>query len=654
MAAFTSVISGNWNDGATWGLTSPGVKGTDWPGLAGDTATVAATHTVTYNVSETNQLGAVTVNGLLSFSTSMNTLLTLAHVDLTIGSAGELRIGTSGAPLLKTYTAEIAWATTADNVKGLYINSGGKLTIYGDPAYYGANGYKAQLSANWTTGQSFTVTGDYSGWNVGDTITVHKYALYSSYNTDVGLFTIASRSYAAGVTTITINEAAPAVTFNAGGHVNNASRNVRLSLNGAATTMGSYNSNRPRIYDLNAEGNNNCVLSNTLMTGFAGIDSLYGFQFLDSVLRNSKWLTSNSAASGHTVSGLIFSNGGANGQFYYGRGFTVSAEIYAIGTSSTNPAFYYPKNHTISGDIYACAGAMQEGVDCTITGNIYSCSVAVSGGANTLKDNAVFFNATAFNAPKKYSFVNCAVGYKPDRITVAANTYDFGGSGGTYLSSTAYGGKWPSTPNQNSGGSRGTIGHTYYFAFQDYNGTAGDHRVYMDIATLYRETTVIRSGGADNSIKVEPYSTLANTYNPIRALEWTENDVPASAQTRSVYMRGYGWSVFPTSAQLYLEAEYISNGTTYAHTLVASTAVLTDNTTWVEFPVSFTPAAVGAVRYRIYLKKYQASSGVYIDSKLNGIPSTVKWVDGWTALSGVNSGGGSGISRGRLLNSGGF
>ena len=61
MATFTSVTSGNWNDGATWGKTSPGVKGTDWPGNAGDVVNIGTTadqsHVVTYNVSETNELG---------------------------------------------------------------------------------------------------------------------------------------------------------------------------------------------------------------------------------------------------------------------------------------------------------------------------------------------------------------------------------------------------------------------------------------------------------------------------------------------------------------------------------------------------------------------------------------------------------------------
>lgn len=652
MAAFTSTISGNWNDGATWGLTSPGTKGTDWPGLAGDTATVSAGHTVTYNVSETNVLGVITVNGLLSFSTSMNTLLTLGHVDINIGSAGELRIGTSGSPLLKTYTAEIAWATTADNAKGLYINSGGKLTVYGDPAYYGSNGYKAALSANWTSGQSFTVTGDFSGWNVGDVITVHKYALYSSYNTDVSVFTIASRSYASGVTTITINEAAPAVTFNAGGHVNNASRNVKLSLSGASTAMANYNSNRPRVYDVNARGNFNCVLSNAVLTGFYEINATYEFQFLDSVLRNGRGFSvSNWQTYEHTVSGLIFSCGGSV-IFYYGRGHKVSAEIYACGLTSV---FSFTKSYTISGDVYGCNKPLDGGVDFEVTGNLYGNSTALNGvSEGALKNNAIFYNTLGFESPMGLRLINCKVSYKPDGATSAPNTNDFGLSGGFKRSSTAYGGKWLSTPTIS--GPRGSLGHTAYLAFQDYNGTAGDHRVYLDIATLYRDATVTRPGGASDSVRVDPYGTLISIPNFVKALEWVEADVPASAQTRSVFMRGYGWTGFPANTELYFEAEYISDAATYARAWVKSTATLADNTTWVEFPVSFTPAAVGAVRYRVYLKKYQASSGVYIDNKLNGgNPSATKWVDGWSALSGVNaSGGGGGVSRSRIINAGGI
>jgi hypothetical protein len=103
----------------------------------------------------------------------------------------------------------------------------------------------------------------------------------------------------------------------------------------------------------------------------------------------------------------------------------------------------------------------------------------------------------------------------------------------------------------------------------------------------------------------------------ILIFEWTELAVAASSQARSVYIRGFGWTAWPTAAQLYVEAEYVSNATTFARTTVTSTAVLTDNTTWVQFTIpAFTPAAAGHVRYRAWLKKYEASSGVYVDAAL--------------------------------------
>src|SRR5512139_2954997 len=121
MAAFTSTQTGNWNDGGTWGNTSPGSKGTDWPGNTGDTATVSSGHTVTYNVSEANEMGLVTVNGLLTFATASNTKLTMGHVDISIGATGEVRIGAAGAVIGASYTAEVLWNTTADLAKGWNI-----------------------------------------------------------------------------------------------------------------------------------------------------------------------------------------------------------------------------------------------------------------------------------------------------------------------------------------------------------------------------------------------------------------------------------------------------------------------------------------------------------------------------------------------------
>jgi len=164
---FTSTGTGNWNDGGTWGNTSPGVKGTDWPGTAADVVTVAATHVVTYNVSETNAMGLITVNGTLKFSRTMSTLLVVADTKfLLIGATGEVDQGKTGDIIPFPYTSEIrAFEPAADNTTGIKFNANGaKLYAYGDPVTYGETDY-AFLAENWVTASdanTFLVTDDFT------------------------------------------------------------------------------------------------------------------------------------------------------------------------------------------------------------------------------------------------------------------------------------------------------------------------------------------------------------------------------------------------------------------------------------------------------------------------------------------------------------
>ena len=51
-STFTSTGSGDWDDGGTWGNTSPGTQGTDWPGTT-DNATISSGQTVTLTGAET-------------------------------------------------------------------------------------------------------------------------------------------------------------------------------------------------------------------------------------------------------------------------------------------------------------------------------------------------------------------------------------------------------------------------------------------------------------------------------------------------------------------------------------------------------------------------------------------------------------------------
>ncbi|MCR9252320.1 MAG: T9SS type A sorting domain-containing protein [bacterium] len=71
--SFTSVTSGDWEDGATWGNTSPGTAGTDYPDNNGDdNVTIASGHTVTLQSAST--INNFTINSGGIFDYNSNTL----------------------------------------------------------------------------------------------------------------------------------------------------------------------------------------------------------------------------------------------------------------------------------------------------------------------------------------------------------------------------------------------------------------------------------------------------------------------------------------------------------------------------------------------------------------------------------------------------
>ncbi len=176
----------------------------------------------------------------------------------------------------------------------------------------------------------------------------------------------------------------------------------------------------------------------------------------------------------------------------------------------------------------------------------------------------------------------------------------------------------PSTPTfygRNTVGAGGPFRQGVFC--EDYGQVLGASYAYLMFGDVIKNTGITRAGGAASSLEVVPLSNCA-----VRAelifLEWTELSVPASAQNKSVYIRAdAAWSVYPTADELYIEAEYISNATTFATTIVKSTAVLSDGSTWVQFSIpTFTPAVAGHVRYRGYLKKYEASRKLYVENML--------------------------------------
>ncbi len=86
--SFTSTISGDWNDGGTWGNTSPGVEGTDWPSSTDD-ATIAAGTTVTLTNDRIIFSIDVASSGILSMTDKKLTVNGNFNCDGSITNSGD-------------------------------------------------------------------------------------------------------------------------------------------------------------------------------------------------------------------------------------------------------------------------------------------------------------------------------------------------------------------------------------------------------------------------------------------------------------------------------------------------------------------------------------------------------------------------------------
>ena len=156
-----------------------------------------------------------------------------------------------------------------------------------------------------------------------------------------------------------------------------------------------------------------------------------------------------------------------------------------------------------------------------------------------------------------------------------------------------------------------------YLKSEDHDQVEGAHKSYYWHGTIEKETTEVRAGGATSSIKVTPNANCTTNF-PVMAMEWEEQSVPASEQTRGVAIKqGLADPTgFPTNVQLYLEAEYYNHATNDTVATAVSTAAISVYNTWTWFPVVFTPAQAQKVRYRVWLGIKKSAEAYYVDNQL--------------------------------------
>ncbi len=158
---------------------------------------------------------------------------------------------------------------------------------------------------------------------------------------------------------------------------------------------------------------------------------------------------------------------------------------------------------------------------------------------------------------------------------------------------------------------------------EDDNQVKGANVTYSWKGTVTKSATV-RTGGATSSAQLLP-SSLVGLYAPLSVAPFNDYDFkiykPAGAHTITPYIRAdSAWATYPTAAQLYVEASYLSAAATAAtKATVVSTAVLSDGTTWVAFPVTFTSVQDGYVYIKIYLGLYTATEGILVDMKIDNL-----------------------------------
>ena len=154
---------------------------------------------------------------------------------------------------------------------------------------------------------------------------------------------------------------------------------------------------------------------------------------------------------------------------------------------------------------------------------------------------------------------------------------------------------------------------------EDHNQTKGAHQVLYHNGTIEKDTSVVRSGGASSSAKMTPNSNCGLYYPLTIADDFCSGDfklwLPAEEKTVTIYMRTFGYTSLPTAYELYIEASYLDEATGGHRATVKSTQTVSTNDTWTAFSVTFTPSQEGWVYVTVYLKKYEADSGVYVDIK---------------------------------------
>jgi hypothetical protein len=627
MATYTSVQNGNWNNSATWG-------GSGYPSAATDIAIIG--HTVTYNVVSTTVLGAITINsgGILTFSTGMSTKLTLGHQEITINSGGELRIGASGAVIPQAYTAELIWSPTSDNSKGITIASGGKLTIYGDPAYYGSVD-ESRLYQDWSAPASgnstLYVTGNVSGkWLVGQQLLIHKGQAYSNNTNDFCLVSIqATVTYDGAKSTVPVTMVSipgGAATFYTTGDVLHVSRNVQLYKSGASTVIGNQNTSRPRLINATPLGSYNISINDALFTGWYNVINGFHCNF-NGVIRNGYFGANGVTLA--TINGIFYSNNQA------------MTGIILINSAARVAC------HSVTG-VNAGLGIVFSG---RAFGNV---SCMYPGGPGTLISGYVYANSYGIRGGGQADFIiTGGVGYD-NAGNAKANTYDFEYGTGTGQYIRLKNAKTPASPVFTG---INTLNAPGRIKFEHYQQVINAHYIadaFGDVTKISADGSgthpTQRAGGSADVCEVLAQSNCASA-SYLDILPPINGPQPLClgglANVSKTY-RFYLQTDFTALAKsaLVLYADYLDQGSGgHLATVSSSTSghftTRANQSDWSQYmEVTINPAQTGYINLYIRLMGYESGKKVWVDPlpSVAGKVYQVHWSYGEVVLAEIGGG----------------
>ena len=211
-------------------------------------------------------------------------------------------------------------------------------------------------------------------------------------------------------------------------------------------------------------------------------------------------------------------------------------------------------------------------------------------------------SSASYNA--SYSFLNC--------------TFDDGDDSWHRFRNEGYGGgftivrdcTWTNYTGNfiiQSGASNRFLNDISYLAFHNYNGAAGDHRIYFNNATMFSESTVryVNSGLAWK------LSTLTTDYNANKPFSrvFIESFVAASTQvTASIWVRRTN-----TGMTVQLGALKDENDVDIGLTSDVITSMTAAADTWEQISISFVPPKAGKCKIRVFV--YGGSTySAYVDA----------------------------------------